>query len=336
VQSLGSLKVVYAVKVHRKGLELLREKGFEVVVYSKGRVPPFEWLCKEIRDAQGLVITPIHRVNSELLRCSDKLRIVVIHGSGYENVDLDTCEERGVCVANEPDAIAESVAEHALALALAVLRNVARGDRYVRSGAWREGPAPRSLIGTSLKGKTVGIVGAGRVGSAAARLFKALGSRVVYWSRRKPELEHGVGVEYVGLEKLFEESDIVVVAVAHTPETHHMISRSLLFRAKRGAVLVNVSRGAVIDTNALVDALREGVIAGAGLDVFEEEPLPPTSPLASMENVVLTPHIAGYTWEAMEGTSVAVAQTLIRYLVQGVPPLNPLTPRSCGVRGERV
>lgn len=330
-------RVVYAVKVHRRGLELLRERGFEVVVYRGGRTPPFEWLCRELRSADGLVVTPMHWVDSRLLGCSDRLRIIVVHGSGYENVDLRACEERGVCVVNEPDAIAESVAEHALALTLAVLRNVARGDRYVRSGAWREGPAPRPLIGTSLRGKTVGIVGAGRVGSATARLFKALGCRVVYWSRRrKPELEHGAGVEYVGLERLFEDSDVVVVALAYTPETHHMIGRELLSRMKRGSVLVNISRGAVVDTEALVEALRKGVLAGAGLDVFEEEPLPPTSPLIDMENVVLTPHIAGYTWEAMEATSVAVAQTLISYLTRGEPPPNPLTPGSCGVRGERV
>ncbi len=323
---MGKAKIVYALRVHRSGIELLVNRGYNVVVYD-GRYPPKEWLQKELVDADVLVVAPIHVVDKEILNYANRLKLIVLHGSGYENIDLELCSSKGICVAYEPDAIAEAVAEHALGLTLALLRNIVLGDRYVRSGSWGKGPAPRELLGTSLKGKTVGIIGLGRIGSNIARLFKHMGCKIIYWSRRrKPEVEHALGIEYRELHELLSKSDIVIVSIALTKDTIGFIDYTKLSMMKKNSILVNVSRGKVIVEEDLVRALKEGLIKGAALDVFSKEPIDPNNPLVSLDNVVLTPHIAGYTREAMIETSQRVAKTIIRFLEEHKKPLNPLTP----------
>ncbi len=323
---MGKAKIVYALRVHRSGIELLRKKGYDVIVYN-GRYPPKEWLQRELVDADVLVVAPIHVVDEEILRHADKLKLVMLHGSGYENIDLELCRSKGICVAYEPDAIAEAVAEHALGLTLALLRNIVVGDRYIRGKLWGKGPAPRELLGTSLRNKTVGIIGLGRIGSSIARLFKYMGCNVIYWSRRKkPEVEHALGIEYRELEELLRNSDIVIISIALTKDTMGLIDYSKISLMKKNAVLINVSRGKVIVEEDLIKALREGLIKGAALDVFEKEPIDPKNPLLSLDNVVLTPHIAGYTREAMIETSIRVAETIIKFMEERKRPLNPLTP----------
>ncbi len=310
-------KVVLATRIHPDAVELL-ERHFKVVVNPYGRKYVFEWLCEELRDAWGLIVTPRIPVREELLRCGGRLRIVVTVSSGYDHIDLRAAERLGICVANTPDPIADAVAEHALGLALALLRNIVYGDRYIRSGNWGSGPAPRAMLATMLKGKVAGILGMGRIGLRLARLLNAVGAgRINYWSRRrKPEVET-IGARYVDLETLFRESDALFITIALTPETRHLVGEEKLRLMKKNAILVNVSRGAVVDEQALVKALREGWIAGAALDVFEQEPLPPDHPLINMENVVLTPHIAGYTWESIREAALLAAHHLVEFLEKG-------------------
>ncbi len=327
------MKVVLATKIHRAAIEYLKKSGLEVVIYTEGRVPPREWLCKELVDADALIVTPLHRVDREFLQCAPRLRLIVLHGSGFENIDLRSCEERGVCVARIADPIAHAVAEHALALTLALLRKLVKAHSYIVSRRWDSGPAPRELLTSSLWGKTVGIVGMGRIGSLIARLFKAFDTRILYWSRRrKVELELALGIEYRELDNLLQESDIVILSIALAPETRYLINEERLRKMKKSAVIVNVARGEVIDTEALVKALREGWIAGAALDVFEQEPLPKDHSLIDLENVILTPHVAGYTYEAMVETGIGVAQTVVNFLLRGETPRDPLTFESCRVR----
>jgi len=330
------VKVVLATKIHRAAVEYLEKSGLEVAIYTEGRIPPREWFCKELADADALIVTPLHRIDSELLQCAPRLQLIVLHGSGFENIDLRSCEERGVCVARVADPIAYAVAEHALALTLALLRKLVKAHSYIVSRRWDSGPAPRELLTSSLWGKTVGIVGMGRIGSLIAKLFRAFDTRIIYWSRRrKVELELALGIEYRELDDLLQESDIVILAIALTPETRHLVNEERLRKMKRGAIIVNIARGEVIDTRALVRALREGWIAGAALDVFEQEPLPKDHPLIDPENVVLTPHIAGYTYEAMVETGIRVAQTVVNFLLRGKTPKDFLTPTSCQIRRLR-
>ncbi len=321
------VRVVYAIKVHRSGLELLSDKGFEVIVYDKSK-PIEEWLCENLGNAKALVVAPFHRIDEKILSCG-QIELLVVHGSGYENIDLDECSKRRICVVNTPDAIAESVAEHALGLVLALLRKIVYGDRFIRSNLWGTGPAPRPLLGTSLIGKTIGIIGLGRIGSSIAKLFRRHGNRVIYWSRRrKPEVEHALDIEYRELQNLLGEADIVIIALALTRETQGFINYEKISKMKRNSILVNVSRGKILVEKDLVKALKEGIIGGAALDVFEKEPIRNDNPLTRFDNVVLTPHIAGYTWEAMVETSKMVAQTIIDYF-NGRVPYNALNKRIC-------
>ena len=319
-------KVLVAVKIHESGLRMLREAGFNITVNPRGRVVEEDWLCRELVDSWALLTTMRLRISREILGCSDTLRLIVTLTSGYDHIDLKACEEKGICVANTPEAISRAVAEHILGLTLALLRNIVRGDHYVRSGEWKSGPAPRHLLSSMLRGKTIGIVGMGRIGAAAASLFRAVGAgRIYYWSRRrKPEAEAAVGAEFADLDTLFRESDIVVIAVALTPGTRHLVDEGRLRLMKRTAFLINTARGAVVDTDALVKALREGWIAGAALDVYEQEPLPPNHPLTKTKNTILTPHIAGYTWESIEETAVLAAKQVIAFYREG-KVFNPLT-----------
>ena len=325
-------RVVIAFKMHRRGVEKLRANGIDFTMYD-GRYPPREWFEHNLSDAEILVVTPIHRVDEEILSIAPKLRLVLLHGSGYDRIDIDACSRRRICVARVHRYVNEAVAEFALALALAAVRNVVVGDRFVRSGRWTEGPAPRALLSRSLRSLTVGIVGMGDIGYRVARLFRMLGVEVVYWSRRrKLDVEASLGVKYLDLDELLSLSDIVIVCLALTSETRRFIDRSKIFKMKRGSILINISRGEVIDTEALVEALREGHIALAALDVFEHEPIDPSHPLINLENTILTPHIAGYTADAMELTSLAVAETVIRFLRgEGLGEAQPINEDVCSV-----
>jgi len=307
------LKIVFAFRIYRDIIDRLKSLNFDVVFYD-GIKASKEWLCRELADAEILVANPITVVDKEVLDCAPKLKFIQVFGSGYENIDLEECRRRNICVANAPDFIAKAVAEHTLALTLAYLRNIVKGHEYIKSGKWTKGPVPREFLATSLDTKTVGIVGLGRVGTEVARIFRLLGAKVVYWSRRrKPEVEHALRIKYVPLEELLMQSDIVVLCLAYTKETHHFMDKDKLKLMKPHAILVNVSRGKVVDTNALVKALKNGQIKAALLDVFEEEPLPPNHPLLKLDNVIFTPHIAGYTKEAMRETAEYVYNAIVTF-----------------------
>jgi len=313
---------VFLFKPHRVARELLVRAGF-IVKYYHGRdaLADEAWVRDELRDADAVVVTPYQAFNESLLSVTPNLKLLMVHGSGYERLDLKALSKRCVCVANAPDYVADAVAEHALALTLAALRNVVFGDKYVRSGEWCEGAAPRKFLGFQLAGKKVGIVGLGRVGAKAASLFKALGASVTYWSRRrKVEVEHALGIKFEELEELLSTSDVIVISTALTPETRNLIGRKELRLMKEGALLVNVARGGIIDVNELLEVLREGRIKAA-LDVFPEEPLPRDHPLTGFNNVIFTPHIAGYTLESVMNTGKYVAEAIIGYFTKKqVPP----------------
>ncbi len=323
-------KVVFLFKPHRVAREVLVNAGF-TVKYYRGRdaLADKEWVASELKDADVIVVTPYQAVNESLLAVAPKLKLLMIHGSGYDRLDLEALSKRCVCVANAPDYVADAVAEHALALTLATLRNVVMGDKHVRSGEWCEGAAPRKFLGLQLAGRKVGIVGLGRVGAKAAALFKAVGASVTYWSRRrKVEVEHALGIRFEGLEELLSTSDVVVISVALTPRTRGLIGRRELSLMKEGALLVNVARGEVVDMDALIEALQEGRIKAA-LDVFPEEPLPRDHPLTKLNNVILTPHVAGYTLESVIHTGRYVAEAIIGYFIEKRVPPTALNAERC-------
>lgn len=258
-----------------------------------------ENLIARIREADIVInIRSSSKFTREVFEACPKLRLLSLWGTGTDNVDLEAAAGHGVTVTNTPSVSAPAIAEHCLALMLAVARRIVELDAEVRRGAW-----PKGFV-TQLTGKTLGVIGLGAIGSRFARLGQALGMKVIAWSfHPKPEL----GFEMVPLERLYRESDVVSLHLRLSPATERMIGRNEFAMMKPGAIFLNTARGPIVDEEALVEALASGHLGGAGLDVFAVEPLPAGHPLTRLNNVVLTPHSAGVTREALEaGLSLAL------------------------------
>ncbi len=269
--------------------------------------------------AAGLFCLLSERVDAALLDAAPNLRIVANMAVGYDNVDVAACAERGVMVTNTPDVLTDATADLTWALLLAVARRIGEGERLARTGQW-SGWRPGELLGTGLGGKTLGIFGMGKIGSAVARRAAGFEMDVVYHNRRPAP---GAAASYVSLEELLGRSDVVVLTAPSTPETRHVIDAAALAAMKRTALLVNTARGQLVDEAALVAALRSGVIAGAGLDVYEAEPVIHPG-LLELDNVVLAPHLGSATHEARAAMVQLACDNLLAVL-SGQPPLTPVT-----------
>jgi phosphoglycerate dehydrogenase-like enzyme len=253
-------------------------------------------LVRRVGDAEVALNVRAHaHYTAEILRQCAQLRMISIWGTGTDNVDLAACRARGVTVTNTPGVNAHAVAEHALALMLAVTRRLPAMDRAVRGGEW-----PRALL-VQLEGKTLGVVGLGAIGSRLARIAAPLGVRVLGYSARNRGQRSADGVQIVPLETLLRESDIISLHLRLAPDTRGLLNAERLALLKPSSYLINTARAALVDRNALTAALQGRRIAGAALDVFYEEPLAPGDPLLSLPNVVLTPHNAGITQEVIDG-----------------------------------
>ncbi|WP_297458806.1 glyoxylate reductase [Thermococcus sp.] len=309
-------------RIPENGIKLLR-KHFEVEVWEEEREIPREVLLEKVKGADALVTMLSERIDREVFDSAPKLRIVANYAVGYDNIDVEEATKRGIYVTNTPDVLTDATADFAWTLLLATARRLVEADNFVRSGEWkRRGIAwhPRWFLGQDVYGKTIGIVGFGRIGQAVARRAKGFGMKILYNARsRKPEAEKELGAEFRPLDELLKESDFVVLAVPLTKETYHMINEERLKLMKPNAILVNIARGKVVDTEALVKALKEGWIAGAGLDVFEEEPYYHEE-LFKLKNVLLAPHIGSATFGAREGMAELVAKNLIAFKNGEVPP----------------
>jgi glyoxylate reductase len=293
---------------------------FDANVREEDAPPAREELLAASAGMDGLLTVPGDRVDAELLDAAGPgLRVVANYAVGTDNVDVEAATGRGVLVTNTPDVLTGATAELTLALLLALVRRVAEGDRLVRSGEpWAI--APTFMLGAGLEGKTIGIVGAGRIGGEVARLARAFGMEVLETGRTERP-------DRVPLGELLARSHVVSVHSPLTPETRHLIGREELRAMRRDAVLVNTSRGPVVDEAALVDALRAGEIAGAALDVYEREPEVEPG-LRALENVVLVPHLGSATVEAREAMGLLCVDALSAVLLDGRVPANALNPEA--------
>ena len=265
--------------------------------------PSAEVLVERIGRAEAVVnIRSSVGFDEEVFARCPRLRALSLWGTGTDHVDLEAAARHGVAVTNTPGVSAVAMAEHALALMLAVARDIPRIDARTRRGAW-----PRGFV-TQLHGRVLGVVGLGAIGMQTARIARGIGMRVIAWTRTpegKPIAD--LGVEMVGLAELYRRSDVVSLHVRLTPETAGMVGEREFAAMKQSAILINTARGAIVDEAALLRALRTGSVRGAGLDVFDQEPLPEGHPLGAEPNVVLTPHSGGVTAEALErGLQMAV------------------------------
>jgi glyoxylate reductase len=317
-------KVFVTREIPEIGLKMIKEY-YEVEVWDRYTAPPREVLLEKVRNVDALVTLLTDKIDKEVLDNAPRLRIIAQYAVGYDNIDVDYATAKGVYVTSTPGVLTDATADFTWALLLAAARRVVEADRFVRSGEyWRTGTGwhPLMMLGYQVSGKTLGIIGMGRIGQAVARRAKGFGMRILYYDvfRLPEEQEKELGVQYVDLETLLRESDFVSIHVPLTKETYHMIGERELKMMKKTAVLVNTARGAVIDTDALVKALKEKWIAAAGLDVFEQEPLPPDHPLTKLDNVVLAPHIASATYETRAAMAELVARNLIAFYKGEVPP----------------
>src|SRR3989344_5445815 len=297
-------KVFVSKQAPQKAVQLLQSAGFEVEVGD----------MKNAKNADALFSLVIDKIDAKLMEASPQLKVVSNMAGGLDNIDQEAAKQRSVVVKNTPDVLTESVAEHAALLILGIARKISQADVFVRKGKFR-GWEPNLFLGTELKGKTLGLVGHGRIGCRTAKIMqKGFGMRVVYYDAvRDQAREEQCGITYASLEQLLQEADVVSLHVPLLPTTKHLIGEKELRLMKPTSYIVNTARGAVIDEKALVKALQEGVIAGAALDVFEEEPRM-TKDLLKLENVLLTPHIASATNEARERMAVLAAQNIISSL----------------------
>jgi lactate dehydrogenase-like 2-hydroxyacid dehydrogenase len=280
-------------------------------------------LAEGIRTADALLPTVTDRLTAEVLSAAPRrARIVANFGAGYDNIDLAAARAAGIAVTNTPDVLTDCTADAAIALLLAVARRVGEGERHVRAGAWT-GWRPTHMLGTRVTGKTLGIVGMGRIGRAVARRARGgFAMRIIYWAPRPvddPEIAELGAERRETLDDLLAASDFVSLHAPSTPETRHLIDAARLARMRRGAVLINTARGGLVDEAALVEALRAGTIAGAGLDVYEAEPsLAPG--LAELENAVLLPHLGSATTEARVAMGERAVQNLSAFFGGRPPP----------------
>lgn len=280
-------------------------------------------LAERLADADGALIVAGERVDDALLAATPRLKVVANVAVGYNNLDLAACTRHGVAATNTPDVLNESVADHGFALLLAAARRVGESERWLRAGHWQRWTFDM-FPGADVHGRTLGIVGMGRIGRAIARRAAGFSMRVVYHNRQRlPEAEEG-GAIWMAKDELLRQADHVLLMVPYSPATHHLIGAAELALLKPTAVLVNLARGGVVDDAALIRALRDGRIAAAGLDVFEGEPqLNPG--FLELDNVVMTPHIASSTRATREAMARLAMRNLAEVLAGRRPPclLNP-------------
>src|SRR6202045_1351715 len=302
------MKVIVADKISERGVQLLKEQpGWNVVLTTN------ETLNTEITDADALIVRSATKVTAELLDQAKKLRTVGRAGVGVDNIDLDEATKRGILVMSTPGGSSVSVAEHTFALLLALARQLPKFDAAMREGRWE-----KSSSGAEVRGKTLGLIGLGRIGSEVATRADGFEMRVIGYDPFISEAAaREFSVELVPLEKLYAESDFISLHTAVSPQTKDMINAATIAKMKKGVRIVNAARGELINEADLAAAIKSGQVAGAALDVFAEEP-PKNCPLIGLPNVITTPHVAGSTTEAQEELGTQVAVQIKDYLADGI------------------
>lgn len=308
-------RVLVTRRIPQAGLDLIIE-ATEADIWQDPLPPPRDQLLRRVKGVDGLLALLTDRVDDELLDAAGpQLKVVSNFAVGFDNIDVPAVSKRGIPVGNTPGVLTETTADLAFALLMAAARRIPEGIAYVRDGKWLTWD-PLLLLGRDIHGATLGIVGFGRIGREMAKRGRGFGMRILYHDVNRASLEDetALGAEQVGLDRLLEESDFVSLHTNLTAETRHLIDAKALTRMKPTAILVNTSRGPVVDHDALADALASGEIFGAGLDVTEPEPLPTSHRLVNMPNAIVVPHIAS----GSEATRAEMARMAARNLLAGL------------------
>ncbi len=299
----------------------------ELEVWPEPLPPPYAVVVERARDADGLLTLLTDRVDAALMDAAPGLKVVSNLAVGYDNIDVAEASRRAIAVGNTPGVLTATTADLAFALLMAAARRVVEADRYTRAKRWQTW-GPQTLLGQDIHGATLGIVGLGRIGVEMARRARGFGMQILYCDsiRHSEEEERALGVEYVPeLEALLSRADFVSLHVPLLPATRHLISTAELAAMKPSAVLVNTSRGPIVDQRALHEALASRQIFAAGIDVTEVEPIPADDPLLTLDNLVITPHIASASFDTRRKMALMAAENLLAGLRGEVPPncVNP-------------
>lgn len=312
-------KVFLTQLIQETGMSLL-EGHVDYTLWSIDGKPDPEAVLRDIPLADGLIMTMGIRMDRDFFQKAVKLKVASLYSVGYDNVDIKAATEFGIMVTNTPGVLTDATADTAMMLMLMSARKARENERIMREGGWTHW-SPNQFVGKDLSGSVLGIVGFGEIGRAVAKRALAFGMKIIYTGRtRKTEYEEKLCAEYVTFEDLLERSDFVSLNCALTKETAGLIGESELRMMKKDAVLINTARGAVVDQKALFRACSEGWIYGAGLDVYEKEPVPMDEPLLKLENVVMMPHIGSAAQRSREGMARLAATNMIEALEGRIPP----------------
>lgn len=293
--------------------KILRQKGHTVVTFKEDRPISKSELIKNARNADALISLLTDKIDSEIINSLKKCKIIANYAVGYNNIDIDYAKSKNIIVTNTPDILTNATADIALTLALACSRRAIEGHDFVKKKKFK-GWAPKLLLGIEMSGKTIGIIGAGRIGQAVAKRFKSFETKIIYYNRsRKYDLEKELGAKKVTLKKLVKDSDIISIQIPSTEETYHLLDKEHLSHLKPDAILINIARGEVVDEKYLIQLLKQRKIHSAGFDVYENEP--DVNPeLLKLPNVVLLPHLGSATIETRTKMARLCAENVIRVL----------------------
>lgn len=313
-------KVFLTRSLHDFALKELKKK-YQIEVH-RGKIPiPQTKLRSKIKDIDGLICFPYDKINQETLDIAKNLKVISTYSVGFDHIDIEHAKSKKIRVGYTPEVLTDATADLAFGLILDVMRRISEGDRVIRNGKWKTIFGAHDYVGNDLQGKTLGILGLGRIGKTLAKRAKAFDMKLVYHNRNKisKNLEKKIGIKHVSFSELIKSSDIISIHVPHTVETNHLFNMKIFEKMKKSSFLINTSRGKVVNEMDLAKALKNKIIAGAGLDVFEVEPISAKHTLAKLENVVLAPHIGSSTKETRE----KMAQITVKNLNLGINGKKP-------------
>lgn len=324
-------KVYVTRELPERGLKIIKER-FDTEVWSEYAPPPKNVIIEKAAKVDALATLLSDKIDAGVFDAAPNLKIVSQLAVGFDNIDVKEATKRGIYVTNTPGVLTETTADFAWALLMAVARRVVEADKYVRTGKWKVGWHPSMFLGRDVYGATLGIIGLGRIGSSIAKRAKGFDMKILYYDvARRENLEKELGIEYAEIDALLQKADFVTINVPLLKATYHLMDEEKLRLMKKTAILINNARGPVIDEKALYKALTEGWIAGAGLDVFEQEPTPQNNPLLTLENVVVAPHISSASFETRSRMAEMVAENLTAFFEGKVPP-NLVNKEVVGIR----